>query len=495
MHKHFTDPTKKDTDGDGKPDGDADERREFAYTVAATVTVMPPVDEASLTDDFQDGKVVKRGADFVVIDVVLYPFNTVNDDIGEDDAWRSHVAPWKRFVEPGPTSNWDAAMQRELIAALAKDGIDAKKAGDRTLAAQASDWLLKNSKFEDSFTTFAFEFPGGKARVARELEKNVDEGLAKTKRTLEEQTNRELYGKGMFENRIHGTCTSTAIYVQTVLRALGLPARTIVVVPLLDASDKSERALLDGVTHPRMRKFLEAACDDRGDSWASHTFNEVFVAGRWRRLNYQKLGQNIRGDSLGLMVHVNTFRDHAEAGLVKWGIRAASDHTDRFGHSNPYSCEALSDRFGAHVALKAPPPDAEMKEAVVDRVYWYFDGEKSGRVKMNLDDRESAGHLVMHVDTSCLPSRAEIERVLERASHAFVLRANGQQDVPLAHERGGWIDVGSDLADLYLKIAPGDFPKMEKNVAYRLEAVESDGEYRFRVAPGVTITRASAVGP
>jgi hypothetical protein len=27
--------------------------------------------------------------------------------------------------------------------------------------------------------------------------------------------------------------------------------------------------------------------------WVSHTFDEVFVGGRWRRLNYDRLGQNV----------------------------------------------------------------------------------------------------------------------------------------------------------------------------------------------------------
>jgi hypothetical protein len=58
LHKHFTDPKNADSDGDGTPDGDWLERREFAYTVRAVVHVMKPVTLEHLTDDFQDARLL-----------------------------------------------------------------------------------------------------------------------------------------------------------------------------------------------------------------------------------------------------------------------------------------------------------------------------------------------------------------------------------------------------------------------------------------------------
>ena len=43
VHKYLTDPNKKDSDNDGKPDGDWLERREYQYTIRSVVQVMKPV--------------------------------------------------------------------------------------------------------------------------------------------------------------------------------------------------------------------------------------------------------------------------------------------------------------------------------------------------------------------------------------------------------------------------------------------------------------------
>ena len=43
-HKYFTDPKKADTDGDGVPDGEWSERREYAYTIRNELEVLRPVD-------------------------------------------------------------------------------------------------------------------------------------------------------------------------------------------------------------------------------------------------------------------------------------------------------------------------------------------------------------------------------------------------------------------------------------------------------------------
>ncbi|NIR10158.1 MAG: hypothetical protein GTN82_32460, partial [Candidatus Aminicenantes bacterium] len=53
IHKYLTDPTKKDSDGDGVPDGDWNERREYSYSVRTILQFMPPFNRAALNDDFQ----------------------------------------------------------------------------------------------------------------------------------------------------------------------------------------------------------------------------------------------------------------------------------------------------------------------------------------------------------------------------------------------------------------------------------------------------------
>src|SRR3982751_7081011 len=75
VHKYFTDPHKSDTDGDGIPDADWQERREYAYSVHAVIKVLPPVNVAALNDDYQDARVLESRPDYVEIEVVCYPLN------------------------------------------------------------------------------------------------------------------------------------------------------------------------------------------------------------------------------------------------------------------------------------------------------------------------------------------------------------------------------------------------------------------------------------
>ncbi|MHC4860671.1 MAG: hypothetical protein ACYTDY_11330, partial [Planctomycetota bacterium] len=75
-HKYRTDPANRDSDGDGKPDGDWDERREFTYSIRTVVRVMPPVNKEALTDDYQDARVRKETEEYVELEVVHYPLNT-----------------------------------------------------------------------------------------------------------------------------------------------------------------------------------------------------------------------------------------------------------------------------------------------------------------------------------------------------------------------------------------------------------------------------------
>src|SRR5262249_7860529 len=108
----------------------------------------------------------------------------------------------------------------------------------------------------------------------------------------EEEFAHELFGKEMFYRRTHGTCTSSAVYQATVLRALGIPTRIIVAIPVVDASDPEQVALAQKkLTHHRVRSAVTSGLQAAGQGYTAHTFLEVFVGHRWRRLNYTKLGQ------------------------------------------------------------------------------------------------------------------------------------------------------------------------------------------------------------
>src|SRR5262245_66324606 len=88
IHKYFTNPQSADSDGDGVPDGDWHERREYAYTIRSVVKVLRPCDESVVNDDYQDARVLSATDTYVEREVVHYRLNTNAAAIQGPRAWR-----------------------------------------------------------------------------------------------------------------------------------------------------------------------------------------------------------------------------------------------------------------------------------------------------------------------------------------------------------------------------------------------------------------------
>jgi hypothetical protein len=242
-----------------------------------------------------------------------------------------------------------------------------------------------------------------------------------------------------------------------------------------------------------VRKTIKRALGGSRSGWTSHTFNEVFVGNRWRRLNYSKLGQNVLDDGcLGLMVHVNTFADHADAGLIGWGLRMQHPlHDALFGGSNPYSCVALSDRFGAHAKVDNPSvDDVALHALTITRLYWYDDPKKKQSVSMKLDDPDTAGHLLVHVEPdNKSASGADYKDFYESVDKRFELRARNKPSVPCHATRGYWLNSNDEVAEFYLRIDPTDFEQMASGVEYELAYVGKPDKLSWKVPPDTKIAR------
>ncbi|MBL8843591.1 MAG: transglutaminase domain-containing protein [Planctomycetes bacterium] len=514
LHKHGTDPARADSDGDGRRDGDWDERREFAYTVRSVVRLLPPVTDDALTDDQQDGRVLRRTRDFVEIEVVHYPFHTASSAIVADPDWRKSVAARRDlapFLRPATCANFDAAMAKALAAELAKAGLDVATADDQTLVARAARWLLDATKYQDGFTTFCFDLGGRTPRVAPGLEARVEQELARCGVALDEQLQRELFAKGMFERRVRGSCTSSAILWCGALRALGVPTRVVLYVPLIDASDPEERGwLATKLAQHRVRRVVTDALAPLQESWSSHTMVEVFVGGRWRLLNYDRLGQpSLDPNYFGLMTHVATLADWSDGDAAKTiGARQCSGveprRDDPFGHRNPYSCIELEERFGAHATIdnsadrsgSVPPPEAAPPAAAplalpIDSLCWSDDPTLPAFVRRIYAERSALPTLLAR----CIgwSDFAQIHRLTQQGDRRFFLEAEGRPALGLEVEPGGSSEKvdGVDVAWVALPLGPADWRDLATGVAYRLRARNGVAGYEWRIADGATITRAA----
>jgi len=491
-HKYFTDPAKRDSDSDGKPDGDWDERREYTYTIRTVIRVMPPVNEREIAnDDYQDARVLDRKDRFVELEVIHYPLNTVHAGITANKKWKKPSSAMREYLRPGLTTNWNEEMRDALLKDLAADNIHVDKLTDRQAVEQVSAWLLNRVKAGSYFNIFHVYFPTGKPKVYPGQENSVgDRGDPSW--TLDQQWDHELFGRQMYENRACGTCTSAAVLMTTVMRAVSIPTRMIICTPMVDASGGDNLDLVrKGLTHHAVRESIVAALEPLKNSNASHTFCEVYVGERWRRLNYNVLGQNILDPNLfGLLTHVNTFNDLADAKLAAtWGARKPDEV---FRYANSYSALEASDLFGPHSRVSNPPYDAArpIAELVISQAYWLQRKDLPECIDRKGFAQDGSGHLFLHAERPAFGGQQEHYRAFyEAASKEFLLTAPGKPQVRAAAERGYWLNSGQDAREFYIRVPPDQMKKMKKDVAYRIDVVKNAETARWTFAPGLTVTR------
>ena len=493
IHKYLTNPVKKDTDDDGIPDGDWNERRQFTYSVRTILQYMPPFDKAALNDDFQDTRILEQRGDYIELEVIHYPLATVNESIEANPNWKTDYANMTHYLKPGITTNWDAKMRLDLLAELKTDGIVVEELTDKQLAEQVSSWLMNKSKYLDGvFTTYYIYYPDGKPSIYPGLEDafNRDKG-SKYGWEPDQQFEHELLGREMFYNKTHGSCTSFAVYLTTVLRALGVPTRMIIVIPAVDPSNEEQlRLVKERITHNQVRQMMLAGLRRPGQAFAAHTYNEVYVGNRWHRLNYNKLGQSILDrNNLGLHTHLYTFGDLSEANLpATWGWRYGKNiKTDIFKHSNPYSAVTLSDLFGDHSNIVNPDFQIpERKYLTINKAYWFHSNQRPSWIRSDAVPKDDDGHMLFHID-----EWFEDEGIIQyksfysMADKRFILKSRGYPDVQAYAERGYWNQ------EFYIRIPKQEYVKMKADVLYVVHPVNSNPEYQWKIKQPVTICKLS----
>jgi len=296
---------------------------------------------------------------------------------------------------------------------------------DKEVAEKVSRWLDSRSQHRNMFCTHFLHFPNGKPAIFPGLEKAFDKEKGDLSWSAEEQIRHEALGKEMFQRRVYGTCTSAAVAQATVPRALGLPTRFIVTMPLVDASDPQQLKIAEkGLTHHEVKSTVMRGVSASGKSYANHTYLEVFVGNRWRRLNYSTLGQNtLDANYFGLMVHIHTFNDLSEANLAPtWGVRYALGKRDEvFPHSNPYRTIAVEDHFGKYGDLPNPPAK-EHKCLTLTKVYWP-DAKDSPEAVRNFRSGSppESGRLFVHVE-EWLDNAGDYLQYKQKSTVTVVLR-------------------------------------------------------------------------
>ena len=499
-HKYLTDPDNHDSDGDGISDGDWLERREYQYVVRSVVQVMRPVTIDYLNDDYQDARILDQTDQYVELEVIHYPFNRIAATIGSDAQWRSTIKKpaLQKWLEPGPTADWTPEFREEVKRELKDGGIDADSLDDRKLVEKASKWLLKRAKYQDGFSCFCTAFDEqGIPFLPDSLKGNVnpDNGL-----TFEEQWEREISAVGMFRNKARGSCSSSSIYLNGCLRAIGIPTRTILCIPIVDAGDESELDMVRRLKQSAVRQTLLNALAPLKNSWASHTFNEVFVDGRWRRLNYSNLGQNIYDSNMfGLMTHVATFHDWADAKMHETiGLRQSKRANDVFGGTNPYSTLSLRDQIGPHCKLEMPR--ADVVSLSVEKIQWTDSPDLPDAITENCKRRNRFGLIA---DIRGFSNQEQLKNFLATTDlRVWMDVADTSEAKPKDRKDAVRLGVGFDpgcywvknsLLRIYVPFGGGDQRDLKQHVVYKFRPRNSNQDYRWVVPDDLTIARKTPI--
>ena len=268
--KYRTDPTKKDSDGDGKPDGDWQERREYAYSIRAICEIRPPSSLEMINDLYQDARPVDKKAtlnDARVVEVLIFPFAKAHV-YSQSYPQKKLDRKLRKYVQPTASMNFSSQMKEEIAKILQGAATDVEAIekmlqwmnAETSLVRRLPHWEYVN--IIDGKIVWHKSF-GSPAQDEQFLETN-------------------FLGDSMFKNKVHGTCSSTAILRGTMFRAAGLPTRLIQTLPLMTRYSEDPEPLADQL---RMRAMAKGYDWGPGSGGANHTYNEVYLSNRWVRVN------------------------------------------------------------------------------------------------------------------------------------------------------------------------------------------------------------------
>lgn len=475
-------------------------KSQSTYSITTTMRILSPVRISDMNDGYQEAALLRKDGDLRTIRIRYYPLES--RAIGENRNWHAEDSKMWKYLQSRPAANWDSKMRQDLIAELKQDGIDPGRLSDKALVEQVSKWLIKRCRHTDKFTSWFVYFPNGRPAVYPPLRAAFDAKKPSPEWTDQRMFGEEVLGKEMFYNKIHGDCTSTALLMATVLRALGIPTRIIVCIPAADPNDEEQRNLLfSNVHHDITRSVIEQGLEPQYGSFCNHLFNEVYIDHRWVRLNYTALGQRIVDKAyLGLMTHIYTCLDLSDVPLAQtWGVRFAHKAylSPSLSSINPYMLLSVKDRFGKYGNIQNPPAPAlaELRTVTVERLYRPDAPELEG-LGISSDPAEFYAYTSEWIVDQ---DWHQLRLFQNRASNAFVLRSEGHPDLSAQvvcnitgdtandKEHGGrFHGFGLRLLDPE-KVAPG--------AQYKLVPINKSGDYQWRVADTATITVRRASSP
>lgn len=323
--KYKTSPDLADTDGDGTPDGDWDERREYAYTVRILMKIRQPFDVDAMNDWYQDVRVLD-GPDqdgYTRIEAIIYP-DTLVDYSPSSFPVSDLPDGFQTYTEPGIATNYSPSMQSEVLQILEDADTDEEAVN------QVLQWVSDE-------TTFYLDYS-----IPEVYYTYVEDGEVKVRNyggslPVEELLQTHYFAESMFEMRTHGTCTSIATLKCAMLKAAGIPCRVLqTIFPIYYHGDQTV-PYENNLTREWHCNFEQGSGE--GPWWCNHAFLEVYLGGRWVRADWTI---NVRHeDPLCLSLKIISVSDWSEVDFSQtWPVD--------WVHERPYYTLLLEDQEPQH---------------------------------------------------------------------------------------------------------------------------------------------------
>lgn len=331
--KYHSNPLETDSDSDGVIDSDWNERREYTYTIKVKREIYSPFNSNEMTDFYQDTRVIYESRDTLIYETLLFPdavsfIIPTTEQIRLDDTFEKYINPsffcnytmeMKNELE-NLVQEWEFENKYELIQLFAKYGE-----------------LISNYYPSGEPLQFFIEVNDKTINIIHR--ERFDDLKTQHFTTDERVLNHLAFGSEMYKNRMHGSCSSTAIYFNTLFRAIGIPTRIISSNPIINYQDTTQIKMLRNLHNNSYRRLTESKIGSLKGKYANHFFYEIFLNGRWIRCDNDEvnvacsLGQ-------GLSIVQDRFNDFSEKNFAQtWGKRMVEDK------GNSYKTLELSDQL------------------------------------------------------------------------------------------------------------------------------------------------------
>ena len=273
--KYKTNPLQNDSDNDGLPDSNWNERREYTVTIQAIVDLRPPFNISSMNDFYQDAKIIENLPDDVTrVEVILYP--KAKEII--NPGYYSKID--NKYTAPTYTKNFSSSMKTKIEEITLGSSTDI----------QTTNKILRYISKEmervkiDKDLGYGSGLPLNFNMYLDKSGEIVESDYSKTtKYSIKEIKKRLLFANSMFHFKTYGACGSKSIIRGGMIRAAGIPEKTIATIPLVYWY-KTDGTIIN-IPDKYISDSNKVNIGENSTKMADHFFNLVLIGNRWLRVD------------------------------------------------------------------------------------------------------------------------------------------------------------------------------------------------------------------